>query len=293
MEYFNVESSKEKHILIGGKFRLNLQTDVSWSHGHITGHWTCYDSLLPNVPKTEAILTDIFVPTIAPITRPASTIEIVEPEELSVNDSFIWSDTEFTTLTTSTLFNSESTASTTTTGTTTTLTRSTTTTVTSTTFPITTNNFLKPSSKDCVVEIISSKQLCDKGSSWKNEFAALKWPRYARLDEIKSATVYLSAWDTAAFYDGYIEGVGFGGGLHITKEPHDTPACDKFSMHYMCRDSSFEFEPTSAPTTTSMPTTTTMETTTQLDMFNVFDQFEETFLQLAAYDVYEGCYFNL
>ena len=280
--------------MIGSKFRINLQTDVSWSHGHITGHWTCYDSLLPTAPKTEPILNDIFVPTIAPITRPASAsvelIEILESEESFINDSFIWSETEFTTLTTSTLFNSESTASTTTTVPTTTSTGPTTTvttTATSTSFPITTNNLLQPSSKDCIVEIISTKKLCDKGSSWKTEQAALKWPRYARFDEIKTATVYLDAWDTAAFYDGYVEGAGLGGGVYISKESHDTPACDEFSKHYMCRDSNFEFESTLAPTTTSM-STTTMSTTTQLNMFNVFDQFEETFLQMAAYDVYEG-----
>ena len=274
--------------MVGPKFRLNLQTDVSWSHGHITGHWTCYDSMLTNFPKTEPILNDIFVPTVAPMTRPSATIGLIEPQELLINDSYIWTDTELTTLTTSTQFNIEYTDSTTTTGSTTTTIGSTTTTVTSTTVPLTTNNFLNPSSKDCIVEIISSKQLCEKKSSWKNDFAALKWPRYARYDEIRSATVYLSAWDTAAFYDGYIEGAGLGGEVHILAEPRDTPACEEFSKHYMCRDSSFEFESTAVPTTRSASTTTTMETTTQLNMFNVFDQFEETFLQMAAYDVYEG-----
>ena len=149
---------------------------------------------------------------------------------------------------------------------------------------------MKPSSKYCIVEIISSKQLCDKTSSWKNELTTSKWPRYARYHEIKTATVYLDAWDTAAFYDGYIEGIGLGGKVFISKTSHDKPACDEFSKHFMCRDSNFEFELTSAPTTISISTTTMMSTTSHLNMFNVFDQFEETFLQMAAYDVYEGFY---
>ena len=63
------------------------------SHGHITGHWTCYVSLLPTAPKTEPILNGIFVPTKAPITRPAGAtvelMEILEPEESFLNDSLM------------------------------------------------------------------------------------------------------------------------------------------------------------------------------------------------------------